>query len=225
MFSSALCLTSHIPPCFPILPVPTGPLPTLGLRVHALLAFKGPSFPGMACETGLWRQERQLWTEAKPGKPGISKEVKAGFAFYERPGFQLMIYLKQLYSSKHSWESLGLQGDPNQSILKETSPGCLLEGLMLRLKLHTLSTSCEELTHWKRPWCWEGLRAGGEGDDRGWDGWMASLTQWTWIWVNSGSWWWTSRPGVLRFMGLQSWTWLSDWTEAFYSQHIVRKKL
>ena len=61
----------------------------------------------------------------------------------------------------------------------------------------------KELTHWKRLWCWEGLGAGGEGDDRGWDGWMASLTQWTWVWVNSGSWWWTGRPGVLWFMGSQ----------------------
>ena len=52
-------------------------------------------------------------------------------------------------------------------------------------------------------WCWEGLRAGGEGDDRGWDGWMASLTWWTWVWVDSGSWWWTGRPGVLQSMGLQ----------------------
>ena len=68
-------------------------------------------------------------------------------------------------------------------------------------------------THWKRPWCWEGLGAGGERDDRVWDGWMASPTQWTWVWVNSGSWWWTGRPGVLRFMGSQSRTRLSDWTE------------
>ena len=67
----------------------------------------------------------------------------------------------------------------------------------------TLATSCEELTHWKRLWCWEGLGAGGEGDDRGWDGWMASLTRWTRVWVNSGFWWWTGRPGVLRFMGSQ----------------------
>ena len=52
-------------------------------------------------------------------------------------------------------------------------------------------------------WCWEGLGAGGEGDDRGWNGWMASLTRWTWVWVNSGSWWSTGRPGVLRFMGSQ----------------------
>ena len=65
------------------------------------------------------------------------------------------------------------------------------------------ATWCEELTHWKRPWCWKRLRVGGEGDDRGWDGWMASLTQWTWVWVNSGSWWWTGRPGVLWFMGSQ----------------------
>ena len=67
----------------------------------------------------------------------------------------------------------------------------------------TLATCCKELTHWKRPWCWERLRAGGEGDDRGWDGWMVSLTQWTWVWVDSGSWWWTGRPGVLWFMGSQ----------------------
>ena len=64
---------------------------------------------------------------------------------------------------------------------------------------------------WK-DWCWERLRAGGEGDDRGWDGWMASLTQWTWVWVDSGSWWWTGRPGVLRRV-TKSQTWLSEWTE------------
>ena len=59
------------------------------------------------------------------------------------------------------------------------------------------------LTHWKRPWCWERLKVGGEGDDRGWDGWMASLTRWTWVWENSGSWWWTGKPGVLQSMGSQ----------------------
>ena len=91
----------------------------------------------------------------------------------------------------------------NQSILKEISPGCSLEGLILKLKLQYLDTSCEELTPWKRPWCWEGLGAGGEGDNRGWDGWMASLTWWMWIWVNYGSWWWTGRPGVLWFIGSQ----------------------
>ena len=64
----------------------------------------------------------------------------------------------------------------NQSILKEISPGCSLEGMMLKQNSSTLATSCEELTHWKWPWCWEELEAGGEGDDRGWDGWMASPT-------------------------------------------------
>ena len=72
----------------------------------------------------------------------------------------------------------------------------------------------KELAHWKRPWCREGLKAGGEGDDRGRDCWMASLTQWRWVWVNSGSWWWTGIPGMLWSMGLsKSWTRLSDWTE------------
>ena len=61
----------------------------------------------------------------------------------------------------------------------------------------------EELTHLKRPWCWERLKAGGEGDDRGWDGWMASPTWWTWVWVSSGSWWWTGKPGILQSMGSQ----------------------
>ena len=91
----------------------------------------------------------------------------------------------------------------NQSIL-EISPEYSLEGLMLKLKLNTLATCCKELTHWKRPWWWwERWKAGGEGDDREWDGWMASLTRWTWVWVNSGSWWWTGKPGVLQSMGSQ----------------------
>ena len=75
-------------------------------------------------------------------------------------------------------------------------------------------------THCKRPWCWEGLGAGGEGDGRGSDGWMASPTRWPWVWVNSGSLWWTGRPGVLWFMGSQSWTWLSDWTELNWIEYI-----
>ena len=102
-----------------------------------------------------------------------------------------------------SWESPGLQGDP-------TSPSQMRSVLSVHWRdwcwswnSNTLATSREELTHWKKPWCWEGLGAGREGDDRGWDGWMASQTQWTWVWVNSRSWWWTGRPGVLQFMGSQ----------------------
>ena len=85
---------------------------------------------------------------------------------------------------------------------------------------NTSATSCEELTHWKRPWCWEWLGTGGERDDRGWDGWMASPTRWTRIWVNSGSWWWTGRPGVLRFMGSQrvrhDWATELNWSDAYW---------
>ena len=91
----------------------------------------------------------------------------------------------------------------SQSILKEISPGCSLEGLMLKLKLQLFGHLMWRTDSLKRSWCWERLKAGGEGEDRGWDGWMASPTQWTWVWVNSGSWWWTGRPGMLWFMGSQ----------------------
>ena len=83
----------------------------------------------------------------------------------------------------------------NQSILKKISPGISLEGMMLKLKLQYFGHLMRRR--------WEGLWVGGEGDDRGWDGWMASRTRWKWIWVNSGRWWWTGRPGMLRFMGSQ----------------------
>ena len=113
----------------------------------------------------------------------------------------------------------------NQSILKEISPGCSLKDWCWGWNSNTLATSCEELTHWKRLWCWEGLGAGGEGDDKGWDGWMASLTWWTWVWVNSGSWCWTGRPGVLQFMGSQRvrHDWATDliWCDLIYSKMVT----
>ena len=86
----------------------------------------------------------------------------------------------------------------NQPILKEISPRCSLEGLMLKLKLQYFGHLTRRADSSEKT-----LRAGGEGDDRGWDDWMASPTQYTWVWVNSRSWWWTGRPGVLRFMGSQ----------------------
>ena len=100
------------------------------------------------------------------------------------------------------WESLGLQGDPTSPFWR-SALGFLWREWCWSWNSSTLATSCEELPHWKKLWCWEGLGAGGEGDNRGWDGWMASLTWWMWVWVNSGSWWWTGRPGVLQFMGSQ----------------------
>ena len=84
-----------------------------------------------------------------------------------------------------------------------TRPKRLSSSKELCWNASTLATWCKELTHLKRPWCWERLRAGGEGDYGGWDGWMASPTRWAWVWVSSGSWWWTGRPGVLWFMGSQ----------------------
>ena len=91
----------------------------------------------------------------------------------------------------------------NQYILKEISPEYYSKDWYWSWNSKTLATWCEELTHLKGPWCWERLKAGEEGDNRGWDGCMVSPTQWRWVWVNSGSWWWTGRPGVLQFMGLQ----------------------
>ena len=88
----------------------------------------------------------------------------------------------------------------NQSILNEISHW---KDWCWSWNSNTLATWCEELNHLKRPWCWERLKAGGEGDNRGWDGWMASPTQWTWVSVNSGSWRWTGRPGMLQSMGSQ----------------------
>ena len=88
----------------------------------------------------------------------------------------------------------------NQSILKEISPEYSLDWWW-SWNSNTLATWCEELTHWKRPWCWEGLKEEGEGDDRGWDDWMALPTCWTRVWASSRTWWWTGKPGVLKSVG------------------------
>ena len=114
------------------------------------------------------------------------------------------------------WESLGLQGD-------QTSPSGRKSVLNIHWKdwcwswnSNTLATWCEELTHWKRPRCWERLKAGGEGDDRGWDARMASPTHWTWVWAISGNWWWTRKPGVPQSMESQrvghDWATKLNWT-------------
>ena len=112
-----------------------------------------------------------------------------------------------------SWESLGLQGDPTSPPKGDQSWVFIgrtdVEGETLILWMRR--TGSDDVK--KRPWCWERLREGGEGDSRGWDGWMASLTQWAWVWVNSGSWWSTGRPGVLQSMVSQSQIRLSEWTE------------
>ena len=105
----------------------------------------------------------------------------------------------------------------NQSILKEISPEYSLEGRMWSWSSNTLATWCKELTHWKRPWCWEKLKAGGKEEDRGCDGWMASPTQCTWVWAGSRSWWWTAKLGMLQSMGSQrvryDWVTELNWSE------------
>ena len=122
----------------------------------------------------------------------------------------------ELWFEENSWEFLELQGDPTSPFWRRSALGLLWKEWCWSWNSSTLATSCKELTHWKRHWCWEGLGAR-EGDDRGWDGWMASLTRRTWVWVNSGSWWWTGRPGVLWFMGSQrvGHDWATDliWSE------------
>ena len=82
-----------------------------------------------------------------------------------------------------------------------------------------LASSCEERTHWKRPWCWERFKAGREGDGRGWDGWMTSPTWWTWVWASSGHWWRTGKPVILQPMGLHrvgdDWVTELNWTNSW----------
>ena len=89
----------------------------------------------------------------------------------------------------------------NQSSLKEISPGCSLEGLMLKLKLQYFGPLMQRADSLEKPLMLERLRSGGEGDNRGWDSWMASVTQWTWVWVDSRSWWWIGKPSMLQSLG------------------------
>ena len=122
-----------------------------------------------------------------------------------------------------SWKSLGLQGDPTSPSYRSVL-GVHWKDWCWSWNSSTLVTPCEELAHWKKPWYWEGLGAGGEGGDRGWDGWMASPT-WAWVWVNSRSWWWTGRPGVLRFMGSQrvrhNWANELNWIQRSWSRRTL----
>ena len=105
----------------------------------------------------------------------------------------------------------------SQSILKEISSECSLEELMLKLKLQYFGHLMRRANSFEKILMLGKIEGGGEGDDRGWDGWMASLTQWTWVWVDSGSWWWTGKPGVLQSMGSQrvghDWATKLNWTD------------
>ena len=137
------------------------------------------------------------------------------------------LMLSNCGAGEDSWESLGQQDQTSQSQRKSTLNIHWKEWCW-SWNFNTLATWCE-LTHFKRPWFWERLRAGGEGDNRGWDGWMASLTQWTWVSVDSRSWWWTGKPGVLHSMALhvvgQDWATELNWADEclLYARHHWKK--
>ena len=101
-------------------------------------------------------------------------------------------------AGQDSWESLGLQGV--KPVIPKGNESWVFS---FSWNSNTLATWCKKMTHLKKPWCWERSKVGGEGDKRGWDGWMASPILWTWVWVGSGSWWQTGKPGVLQSMGSQ----------------------
>jgi len=130
-------------------------------------------FPIQGSNPGLWHCRWILYQLSHKGSPRILEWVAYPF------------------SSRSSWPR------------NQTTVSCIAGGFFTKWAIRTLTTWCEELTHWKRPWWWQRLKAGGEGDDRGWEGWMALPTGWAWVWANSGSWWWTGRPGVLQPMGSQ----------------------
>ena len=122
-----------------------------------------------------------------------------------------------------SWESLGLQGHQNSPSERKSVLNIHWKDWCWSWNSNTLATWWEELIHWKRPWCWERLKA--EGDNRGWDGWMESLTWWPWVWASGGSWWWTGKPGLLQSMGLQRR--LGNWTttttmESTHARHFIQ---
>ena len=101
------------------------------------------------------------------------------------------------------WWFLGQQGDQTCQAWRKSTLNVHWKDQCCSWTSNALSTWWEELTRWKRPWCWERVKAGGEGDNRGWDGWMASLTRWTWIWANCERWWRTGKPGMLQSIGSQ----------------------
>ena len=114
------------------------------------------------------------------------------------------------------WESLRMQGDPTSPHYRKSVLNINWKDWCWNWNSNTLAAWCKELTHWKTPWSWERLKAGGEGDHRGWDGWKASQSQWTWVWVHSSSLWWIGRPGLLQSKELQrvgqDWVTELNWT-------------
>ena len=124
-----------------------------------------------------------------------------------------------------SWESLGLQGDTTSQSWRKSVLNIHWKEWCRSWSSNTLATWCEELTHLKRPWYWERLKVGREEDNRGLDSWMASPSKWTWIWVSSGCWWWTGKPGMLQSMGSQRVGYNQvtelNWTDRIYTAYVI----
>ena len=152
-----------------------------------------------------------------PTKVRLVKAMVFPLVMYGCESWTIKLSAKELMllncGVEDSWESLGLQEDPPSPSLRRSVLDVHWKDWCWSCNSNTSATWCEELTHLKRPWCWERLRAGGEGGDSRWGGWMASLTQWTWVWVNSGSWWWTGRPACCSSWGHKGRTQMSNWTE------------
>ena len=134
-------------------------------------------------------------------------------------------------AGKDSWESHGLQGDQTSQSLRKSTLNIQWRDWCWNWSSNILATWYEKPAYWKRPWCWERLRVG-EGDDRGWDVWMASPTQWTWVWASSGRWWRTGKPGMLQSMGshIVRHKWATELHQPlggpfFYQPHLPRQDL
>ena len=147
-----------------------------------------------------------------------------------RVGLQRKLSAKELMLLNYgvgedSWESVRLQGDPTIQSYMKSVLNIHWNYRCWRWNSNTLATRCEEPTHWKRPWFWERLKMGGEGDYRGWDGWMASWRWWMWVWVGTGNWWWTGKTGVLQFIGSQrvghDWVTELDWTDLSFEFQLL----
>ena len=126
-------------------------------------------------------------------------------------------------SGEDSWEFPGLQGDQISQSWRKSTLNIHWKDWWWSWNSYTLATWCKELTHLKRPWYWERLKVGGEGDNRGWDGWMASQTRWTWVWVSSGSWWWTGKPGCnpWGYRVRHDWATELNWANSQRSEKII----
>ena len=151
--------------------------------------------------------EYRIWVP-RPGIESESFALEGRFLTTGSPDKSLLFLFSDLLNG---WESLGQKGDQTGQSYRKSTLNIHWKGWCW--SSNTLATWCEELTHWKRPWFWERLKAGREGNDSGWDGWMASPTWRTWVWTNFGSLWRTGKPGVLQSMGSQR-AGVSNWTTA-----------